>query len=346
MNLVSETVMEPELRRPTRTTSVAAKAPVEAKRGLTMKAAYLDRKADDGALVAGEIPRPVPREGQVLVQVLATAIMPTEFQWFTTFNLPFGEPRPFPIVLSHEFSGVVASLGPKVTGVSVGDEVYGLNDWFLNGAQAEYCVVKATALARKPKSLTHVQAAVVPISALTAWQGLFEKAKLERGQRVLIHGAAGVVGSFAVQMAHARGAHVIAPISSGNFEFVRSLGADELIDYRTIRFEDAVRDADVVFGGVGGDTLDRSWGLLAKGGRVVTVATGSEGMADKRVRDSFMLVRADGSQLTEIAGLIDAGDLRVFVAKVFPLAATRLAYMLARQSREHGKVAVRVAGEI
>ncbi len=173
--------------------------------------------------------------------------MPTEFQWFPTFNLPFGEPRPFPIVLSHEFSGVVASIGPKVTCISVGDEVYGLNDWFTNGAQAEYCVVKASALARKPKSLNHFEAATVPISALTAWQGLFEKLKLERGQRVLIHGAAGSVGSFAVQMAHWRGAQVIAPVSSGNIDFVRSLGADEVMDYPTTRFEDIVKDVDAVF---------------------------------------------------------------------------------------------------
>ncbi len=308
----------------------------------TMKAIYLERRAGAEGLVPGEIPRPSPKEGEVLVKVHATAIMPTELQWFTTFSLPFGEPRPFPIVLSHEFSGVIESLGPKVTGFSAGDEVYGLNDWFVNGAQAQYCVVKAKGLARKSRSLNHIQSTVVPISALTAWQGLFEIGRLERGQRVLIHGAAGGVGSFAVQLAHWRGARVIAPISSGNFDFVRSLGADEVIDYRTTRFEDVAKEVDVVFDGVGGETLERSWSVLAKGGRVVTFATKSEGSADGRIRSAFMLVQADGSQLAEIAELIDAGELRVFVAKVFPLAAARHAYARAQHGKMQGKIALRV----
>jgi NADPH:quinone reductase-like Zn-dependent oxidoreductase len=288
------------------------------------------------------VQRPSAKAGEVLVKVRATPVMPTELEWFTTFNLPFGEPRPFPIVLSHEFSGVVESVGAKVNGFNVGDEVYGLNDWFVNGAQAEYCVVKATGLARKPKSLVHVQAAVVPISALSAWQGLFEKTRLERGKRILIHGAAGGVGSFAVQLARWHGAHVIATVSSGNLSFARFLGADEVIDYRTTRFEDAVKEVDVVFDTVGGDTLECSWALLAKGGRVVTVATKSGQSAEQRVRDAFMLVRADGSQLAEIADLIDAGELHVFVSTIFPLAAAQVAYARARQGLRRGKVVLRV----
>ncbi len=173
MNFVSETVMEPGLKKQTRTVTAPARQRVDPKPGPTMKAVYLEQTAGPEGLVAGEIPRPTPREGEVLVKVVATAVMPTEFDWRTTFTLPFGEPRPFPVVLSHEFSGVVEALGPKVTGVSVDDDVYGLNDWFINGAQAQYCVVKASALARKPKSIGHIQSAVAPISALTAWQGLF-----------------------------------------------------------------------------------------------------------------------------------------------------------------------------
>ena len=203
-----------------------------------MKAIYLERKAGPEALTAGKIPQPRPNDGEVSIRVYATAVMRAEFRWFPTFNLPSGEARPFPVVLSHEFSGVVESVGANVNYVKAGEEVYGLNDWFANGAQAEYCVVAATALARKPKSLLHVESAVVPISALTAWQGLFEKAKLERGERVLIHGGAGGVGTFAVQLARWRGAHVIATASAGNLDFVHSLGADEVIDYRATRFED------------------------------------------------------------------------------------------------------------
>ncbi|MDB6064874.1 MAG: Alcohol dehydrogenase zinc-binding domain protein [Pedosphaera sp.] len=313
-------------------------------RNFLMKAMYLNRKAGAESLILGEIPQPLPRTGEVLVKVHATAVTPTELQWYPTFNTQSGEPRPFPIVLSHEFSAVVASIGPGVQDVKAGEAVYGINDWFSNGAQAEYCITPANSLARKPQSLDHIQAAVVPISALTAWQGLFERASLEPGQRVLIHGAAGGVGTFAVQLARRRGASVAATASSANLDFVRSLGADQVIDYRTTRFEDAVRDMDAVFDGVGGETLERSWGVLKDGGKLVTVAAQSEGAAGQRVRDAFMLVRADATQLAEIANLIDAGELRVFMAGEFPLAEARAAYERAGRSHMHGKLALRVAG--
>jgi NADPH:quinone reductase-like Zn-dependent oxidoreductase len=310
-----------------------------------MKAMYLENKAGGESLVSGEIPRPSPKAGEVLVRVHATAVTPTELQWFPTFNNQSGEPRPFPIVLSHEFSGTVELLGPDVNDVELGAAVYGLNDWFANGAQAEYCLAPATALAPKPRSLNHVQAAVVPISALTAWQGLFTRANLQKRQRVLIHGAAGGVGVFAVQLARWRGAYVIATVSSSNLEFVRALGADQVIDYRTTRFEDVVCDVDVVFDGVGGETLERSWRLLRPGGRAVTIASQSEGTADQRAHDAFMLVQADGSQLTEITRLIDAGELRVFVAEVFPLTDAVEAYARALQGKMRGKVALRVVDQ-
>jgi NADPH:quinone reductase-like Zn-dependent oxidoreductase len=315
---------------------------VEHKDNLSMKAIYLSSKSGPEGLVAGEIRRPNPKDDEVLVKVHATSVSPREFDWFTTFNLPFGEPRPFPIVLSHEFSGMVESVGAAVTGFYPGDEVFGLNDWFMNGAQAEYCVAKATALARNPKTIYHVQAGVVPISALTAWQGLVQKARLERGHRVLIHGAAGGVGSFAVQLARWRGAHVITPISSVNFDFVRSLGADELIDYRTTRFEEVVKDVDVVFDTVGGETLERSWPLLAPGGRLVTVATQNKGAVEPRVRDAFMLVQPDGAQLARIGRLIDQGEIRVHIGAIFPLTAAKLAYARARHGLRRGKIALRV----
>lgn len=307
-----------------------------------MKATYLKSKGGAETLASGEIPLPNPKPGEVLIKVHATAITPTELQWFPTFNMSSGEPRGFPIVLSHEFSGVVDSVGANVSGVSIGDRVFGLNDWFANGAQAECCVAAAKAIAPKPKSLDHIQSAVVPISALTAWQGLFEKANLEHGQRILIHGAAGGVGIFGVQLALSRGAYVLATASSGNVDFVRSLGADEVIDYRTTRFEDVARDVDVVFDTVGGETLERSWDVLKVGGKLVTVATQSEGTSDPRSREAFMLVRADGLQLAQIAQLIDAGKLQVFVAKAFPLSQAREAYARAQQGGMRGKVALRI----
>jgi NADPH:quinone reductase-like Zn-dependent oxidoreductase len=305
-----------------------------------MKAVYLEKKGGAEALVEGEIPRPEPKAGELLVKVYATGVMPTELLWMPTFNKPDGKARPFPIVLSHEFSGVVEAVGAKAGGFKLGEEVYGLNDWFTNGAQAEYCVVAETALARKPASLRHTEAAIVPISALTAWQGLFEKGRLERGQRVLIHGASGGVGQFAVQLARWRGAKVIATASAANTDFVRALGADQIIDYHTTRFEDVICDVSVVLDCVGGDMLERSWGVLEPDGRLVTVATSSGEDKNERVRNAFFIVRADGEQLAEIGRMIDAGELRVFAGRVFSLSDAREAYDPQLKSR--GKAALRV----
>ena len=307
-----------------------------------MKAVYFDKKGGADSLISGDIQQPNPNAGQVLVKVHATAVMPTEVQWIPTFQTKSGGPRPFPIVLGHEFSGVAEGRSSDVSRFNIGEEVFGINDWFSNGAQAEYCVVDESGLAPKPKSLKHTEAAVVPISALTAWQGLFEKANLQRGQDVLIHGAAGSVGMFAVQLACRRGARVIATASSGNADFVRALGADRVIDYRMTRFEEVICEVDVVLDVVGGETLDRSWKVLKPGGQMVTVATASEQSSEPRVRDAFMIVRADGSQLAQIAWMIDAGELRVFPGPTFDLAEAREAYDRAAHGGVRGKVALRI----
>ena len=306
-----------------------------------MKAAYLKSNGGAGSLTVGEIPAPKPAPGEVLVKVYATAVTPTELHWAPTFHTPNGQSRPFPIVLSHEFSGVIESLGANVKGFSAGEEIYGVNDWYTNGAQAEFCVVSAGAVARKPRSLGFAEAAVVPISALTAWQGLFERGRLERTQRVLIHGGAGGVGTFAVQLARWRGAKVIATASTDNLEFVRALGADQVIDYRQSRFEDLICDVDVVFDAVGGETLKRSWSVLKEGGKVVTIV-GAREFPDQRTRDAFMLVRADGSQLAHLGEMIDAGELRVFLESVYPLDAARDAFARAQEGGKRGKIALSV----
>jgi NADPH:quinone reductase-like Zn-dependent oxidoreductase len=307
-----------------------------------MKAIYLEKKAGSESLISGEVPRPNPKAGEVLVKVAATAVMPTELQWKPTFHQPSGEPRPFPIVLSHEFSGVVESVGANVTNFRVGDDVYGLNDWFINGAQAEYCVVAANALAPKPKSLRHSEAAVVPISALTAWQALFEKGNLERKQRVLIHGGAGGVGTSAVQLARWRGAHVTATASAGNLDFVSALGADKVIDYQATRFEDVICDVDVVLDAIGGETLERSWKVLKPGGKLITIVSSTSPSPNPRSREAFMLVRADGKQLAEIGKMIDAGELRVFLEAVYELDDAREAYARAERGKMRGKIALSV----
>lgn len=294
-------------------------------------------------MTLGEIPAPVPAVGEVLVRIYATAITPTELNWKPTFSKPDGQARPFPIILSHEFSGVIESLGSNVKDFSTGDEVYGLNDWYTNGAQAELCVVAASAVARKPRSLNFAEAAVVPISALTAWQGLFERGQLERSQRVLIHGGAGSVGSFAVQLARWRGAKVIATASANNLEFVRALGADQVIDYRHARFEDLICDVDVVFDAVGGETLKRSWSVLKESGKVITIVGEGTELPDQRSRDAFFIVRADGSRLARLGEMIDAGELRVFLDSVYPLNAAREAYARAQEGGLRGKIALTVS---
>lgn len=307
-----------------------------------MKAVYLEKKGTYRSLVTGEIPQPWPQAGQVMVKIHATTVMPSEFDWKPTFNTPQGQSRPFPIVLSHEFSGTVEVAGVEVTAFRPGDEVYGVNDWYTDGAQAEYCIAATSGIALKPKSLDHVKAAVTPISALTAWQGLFDKAKLVSGQSVLIHGASGGVGSFAVQMAHRCGAWVVATASSANLTFVRGLGADEVIDYRRARFEDVVKAVDVVFDTVGGDTLEQSWRVLRSNGRMVTIVSQDPKKTSERSRKAFMLVRADGEQLAQIGRLIDAGELKVCVGEVFPLEKAADAYARAEQGGLRGKVALRL----
>ena len=219
-------------------------------------------------------------------------------------------PDRFPL-FSATNSPVSSTRSDRLARVSrLGSPVYGLSDWFIDGAQADYCLTVPANIAPKPASLEHAQAAVVPISALTAWQALIDRAQLSEGQRVLVHGAAGGVGSFAVQLARHKNAHVIATASKANADFVTALGADEVIDYRTTPFETVVRDVDVVLDTVGGDTRDRSWGTLRKGGRLVTIAADAERLTQPRVRDAFFIVEPNRVQLIEIARLIDAGVIR------------------------------------
>ena len=291
-----------------------------------MKAACLRTHGGPAAVLSYDLPRPAPKSGEVLVRVHAAGVTPSELSWVPTWTTREGTARPFPVIPGHEFAGEVAALGGGVTGFAVGDLVYGMNDWYADGAQAEYCVAPADWIAPKPRSLGHEEAAVTPISALTAWQGLIERCGLRDGQRVLIHGGAGAVGAFAVQIARWRGAHVMASASASNLDYVRGLGADEVIDYRATRFEDVVGRVDAVFDTVGGETLARSWGVLRPGGRLVTIASSGEVAKDRRTTEAFFIVEASRSQLSEVAGLIESGVLRPEVGGVFPLAEARAAY--------------------
>src|ERR1051325_7863371 len=291
-----------------------------------MKAARLHARGGPEGVTYEDAPQPRPGAGEVLVRVHAAGVIHTELSWLPTWTNRAEEPRPLPVIPGHEFSGEIAALGAGGSDAGVGDLVYGLNDWYRDGASAEYCVARIADIAHKPTSMDHVQAAATPISALTTWQGLFDRAGLAAGQRVLIHGAAGGVGTFAVQLACWRGEIGTAPAPAANLDFVRSLGADEVIDYRAERVEDVVRHVDVVFDTVGGETLERSWSVLKPGGRLVTVAASGEQTTDERVRAAYFIVEPSRTQLVEIARLIDGGAVRPVVGTVFPLAEAQQAH--------------------
>jgi NADPH:quinone reductase-like Zn-dependent oxidoreductase len=304
-----------------------------------MKALRLVSIAPKLLLVEEEMPRPEPQPGEVVVRVRATAVTPTELLWDPTLHTRDGAQRNAP-VLSHEFSGEIATKGDGVESFAVGQEVYGMNDWFADGALAEYCVTRPEWIANKPRSLSHEEAATVPISALTAWQGLLQRGRLQPAERVLIHGGAGAVGMFAVQLAHLHGAWVAATVSAGDKDFVKSLGADESIDYRETAFEQRVRDIDLVFDTVGGDTLHRSWQVLKQGGRLVTIAANSESELDEDVRQAFFIVEPNGTQLVEVGNLLEAGKLQTAVGAVVPVSRSTEAYSGALGKPGRGKFVI------
>ena len=311
-----------------------------------MRALRAYAKHDPSRLVYEEAPVPRPAPDDALVRVHVSGVTPTELDWPSTWLRHDGSPRTPPIIPGHEVAGVVEAVGPDAAGVSVGDAVYGLIDFRRDGADAEYAAVRAADLAPKPANLTHAEAAAVPLSGLTAWQALFDHGNLRAGQRVLVHGGAGGVGSFAVQLARWRGARVVATASARDAELVRGLGADEVIDYRARRFADAVADVDLVFDTVGGDTWERSWGVLRTGGRLVSIAVPRpperEGPAGRRA--VWFVVEPSRAQLSEIGDLVDAGHLRPIVSATLSLAAGREAYGPGRNRRGPGKTVLLVAG--
>lgn len=295
-----------------------------------------------GVVVDDAAVQPKPGPGEVLVHVTAAGIIPTELSWYPTSHQKDGKPRSGAIP-GHEFSGVVAEVGEDVGHLAVGHYVFGMNDWFSDGAMAEYCTAPVFAIAPKPSRLSLTEAASVPISALTAWQALFDHAKLRRGQSILIHGGAGAVGAFAVQLAHLFGAHVTTTASSRDHDYVRHLGASQIIDYQRSKFEDVVKDMDIVFDTVGGQTLARSWSVLKPGGRMVTVVSSEEDATDPRVKDAFFIVEVNQKELVEIARLIDASQLHAAVDSVVPLVQAPDVYSGKTRRRGHGKIVAAVA---
>jgi NADPH:quinone reductase-like Zn-dependent oxidoreductase len=295
-------------------------------------------------VVVDEAERPKPNEGELSIRVCAAGLTRTELLWYPTWHEESGEPR-IGAVPGHEFSGLVDGIGVGVRGFALGQEVYGMNDWNSDGAMAEYTTAPSSAVAPKPCRLTHAEAASVPIGALTAWQGLFDHGRLQPNERVLVHGGAGAVGIFAVQFARVGDARVTATASAANIDFVKGLGADDVIDYQKSRFEERGAIFDVVFDTVGGDTLDRSWGVLAPGGRLVTIVSTAESSTDPRIKEAFFIVKPSQDRLTTIAGQLDSGQLHTAVDGVFPLSSAPEAYTGAVPRRGRGKLVIDIAGE-
>src|SRR6516162_10075716 len=288
----------------------------------------------DPARLTGErIPVPEPGMGEVLVEVQATAVTADELTW----------PDMWPVIPCHDMSGVVVASGAGVTDWPAGADVYGLIGFDRPGAAAEYVTVPAADLAAKPSSVDHEQAAALPLGGLTAWQALHEHAQLQPGQHVLVHGGAGGVGAYAVQLAALAGARVTATASARDQAFVTGLGAGEVLDYAG-RFEDHVHDVDVIIDPVGGSTTARSWPVLRSGGTLVAIAEEPDAASGGRgdVHSVYFVVRPDGGQLRELAKLVDEGQLRPVVSTVFDLGALPEAFRAPRGDRPPGKVVIAV----
>lgn len=309
-----------------------------------MKAVRIHGRGGPDRLVYEDVPQPHPGAGEALVRVYAVAIIANELKWDVTYQTTAGAPNLQPIP-GRDLSGVVEAVGPGVTALSQGDQVFGMLHYSRDGAAAGFTLARPDELAPKPRTLDHVQAAAVPLSALTAWQAFFDHAQLSAGQTVLIHGAAGGVGVFAVQLARWAGARVIATASPRNHDFLSALGAGEVIDYNTTRFEDVAAGVDLVLDAVGGDTLRRSWQVVKPGGMLISIVDPHPPEAAARkneLRFAFFVVEPNREELAQIGALIDAGQLRPVVDTVLPLAQARQAYEQAAKGHTRGKIVLRV----
>lgn len=332
-----------------------------------MKAFILESHGASRALQLAEVPEPQLRDDEVLVQVhaagvnqLDSKIRDGQFKLILPYRLP--------LILGHDVAGVVVKAGPRVRQFKPGDEVYARTDDFRIGTFAEFVPVKESSLAPKPKGLTMEEAASIPLVGLTAWQALVETAKLSKGQRVFIQAGSGGVGTFAIQLARHLGATVATTTSAANFELVRSLGADVIIDYRTQDFEDVLHDYDVVLNSQDGKTLGKSLRVLKGGAKLVSISgppdpafgrniaapafvrlvmrllsSGIRRRARGRGIDySFLFMRANGGQLREITRLIEAGAIRPVVDKVFAFESTNEALAYSEAGHAKGKVVIKI----
>ena len=327
--------------------AVAAILPVMARAQSTkpmMKAIVIHEYGGPEVLKYEDVPRPEPKENEALVRVIAAGVNPVDALIRTgKYAKFFG--TTLPLIPGYDIAGIVEKTGAKITKLKAGDSIYAYVLW--GGGYAEYAVATEGEATAKPKSLNYIEAAAVPLVALTAWQALIDTAKLSAGQTVLIHGGSGGVGSMAIQIAKARGAKVIATASTSNQELLKQLGADVAIDYTKTKFEDVAKDVDVVLDSVGKDTLARSYGVVRKGGIIATlVAQPDQAELDKNgIRGAAISVKPNASELAEIAKLIEQKKIKPVVSQVLPLTEAVKAQEQAATHHTRGKIVLRVADE-
>ncbi len=302
-----------------------------------MKAERVLRFGAPDVITSDDLPRPAPAAGQLLVRVKAAGVG----KWDALTREGRIRLQPLPLILGAELSGIVEAIGAEVLGFKPGDEVYGATNRQFTGAYAELALASAGMMAQKPKTLSFIAAASAPIVAVTAWQMLFEHARASAGQTVLVHGAAGNVGAYAVQLASQAGLHVVATAASADLDYVRGLGAERVLDYRTQRFEESLTGVDVVLDTVGGETQQRSLLVLKPGGILVSSVSAVPEAALTRygVRAAYFVVEVTSARLNELAELFDGGRLVTDVGTVLPLEEAPIAHaMLGGAPHKRGKI--------
>lgn len=310
---------------------------------VTMKAIRFHAYGDPGVLVYEDAPVPRPGAGEMLVRVRAAGVNPVD--WKIRKGGARGLAAGLPMIPGYDVSGVVESIGNGVTRFRKGDAVFAYLSLRRGGAYAEFAVVREDEAAPKPVKVDDVGAAAIPLAALTAWQALVDTAQLHAGQTVLIHAAAGGVGTFAVQIAKARGAKVIGTASASNGSFLKELGVDQVLDYKSVRFEEVAHDVDVVLDSIGGETLERSFKVVKPGGVIVSIVDDPSRFAAAwpKVRGASILVKPDAQELAQIGALIDEGKIKPVVSATLPLSEARRAHEMSETGHTRGKIVLRVA---
>jgi len=306
----------------------------------TMKAIVVHQYGGPEVLKYEDAPRPEPKEDEILIRVMAAGVNPVD-AYIRSGRFPAGK---LPYIPGMDVAGTVEKTGAKVTKLKVGDPVYAYLSFGEQGGYAQFAIAKENEAGLKPKTTSYEEAAAVPLAATTAWQALVDTAKLDKGQTILIHGASGGVGHFAVQIAKARGAKVLATASTANQGLLTQLGADEAIDYTKTKFEDVAKDVDVVLNAVRGNTLERSYGVVKKDGIIVSI-TGPPDPAELEkhgIRGTGVMAHPDAQVLLEMATLIDQKKIRPVVSQVFPLAEASKAHQQIETRHTRGKIVLKV----